>query len=57
MNNITHTTSTYLEGMEVFLNFAITHGAVTGQIVCLCQKCKLKKWYSPDTVKDHLIIY
>ena len=43
--NFPRTTSTYLDGLEVFLNFATMHGAdCYGNIICPCPKCNLRKW-------------
>ena len=55
--NFPRTTCTYLDGLEVFLNFAIIHGAdCYGNIICPCPKCNLRKWQPRQTVKEHLVL-
>ena len=55
--NFPRTTCTYLDGLEVFLNFATMHGAdCYGNIICPCPKCNLRKWQPRQTVQEHLVL-
>ncbi|XP_060210987.1 uncharacterized protein LOC132638006 [Lycium barbarum] len=49
------TTTKYLIGLNQFLDFAFTNGAVRNKIKCPCPKCGNEKWQTRNIVYNHLI--
>ncbi|XP_061339756.1 uncharacterized protein LOC133286368 [Gastrolobium bilobum] len=45
----------YQQGVEGFIDFAVTHSSAEGLILCPCSRCGFRKWQPKEIVNDHLL--
>jgi hypothetical protein len=47
--------STYLNGLDNFLDFAFHNVAQESQVLCPCKKCNNRYWGNREEVFEHLV--